>query len=287
MVYNSIFNTKPSKNNKQAFCLRVCELLDSIEFYENGYYYKDGKRMLNVMFRYNKCNMGYSSIDDLLQEANDEFVFIFKLKDQYDINDEEILVNIDIIANCLCGFSPMSDIYFGYEKQANDIIMLLMESMNQFLLALGYKFVFDGKECKMLIMQNEISIDLSSIDDKVLRDEIINYYDYRNYDNLKEKKKILLSLIGELESKKKDIADILGNNIADMFSNYANNFNLRHDNTNPNYKKYYNKTIADLNTDQLAKWYDYIFAFMINIFVSLENLKSVNINKGYIDIVEQ
>ena len=56
---------------------------------------------------------------------------------------------------------------------------------------------------------------------------------------------------------------------------------MRHDNINPEYKKYYNKTIAELEKNEILKWYDYIFVFMINTYINLDVLKKVNINGGY------
>ena len=91
----------------------------------------------------------------------------------------------------------------------------------------------------------------------------------------------MLILIGKLESIKKDIDKILGSKIADTFSNYANNLNLRHNNISESYKKYYNKAVADLNEEEIIKWYDYVFAFMINIYLSLDKIKDINVNGGF------
>lgn len=74
---------------------------------------------------------------------------------------------------------------------------------------------------------------------------------------------------------------MLGTKIADMFSNYANNLNLRHNNVSVDYKKYYNKSVAELNNEDILKWYDYVFAFMVNIYISIDKLKNININNGY------
>lgn len=99
--------------------------------------------------------------------------------------------------------------------------------------------------------------------------------------NLEEKRKIIVNLIGKLESRKNDISKVMGSKIADMFSNYANNFNLRHNNIDEDYKKYYNEKIAKMSKEEILEWWNYIFAFMINIYMSLDKLKDVNINDGY------
>ena len=149
------------------------------------------------------------------------------------------------------------------------------------MLGYGYVLRYDEEKEQFFIVENDIAIDLDEIDDMKLKSEIISYYDYKNVDDLEEKKKVIFSLISKLESRKNDISKIMGNKIADMFSNYANNFNLRHNNVDENYKKYYNKKIADMNEEEILKWWNYIFAFMINVYLNLNKLKDVNINDSY------
>lgn len=91
----------------------------------------------------------------------------------------------------------------------------------------------------------------------------------------------MLILIGNLESRKNDIEKLLGSKIADMFNNYVNNLNLRHNNISESYKKCYHKAVVDLSSEELAKWYDYIFAFMVNIYLSIDKVKDINVNGGY------
>lgn len=281
MAYKTIFDTKPKRENTRAFCKRITMLLNSIKFYIGRYIYNDGKKMLNEMFKHNKLNKGYANIDDLLFEANPTYKSVFDLCESGHINENVIFANIDIIANCLYSFKEKNNASFYNKEEAHETIMIIFEAMNQYLLSCGYKLILIDEESKFSIIENEIVIDINEIKDEQLKKEIINFYDYRNATDIKEKKKILLNLIGDLESRKKDISELLGNDIANMFSNYSNNFNLRHDNINPEYKKYYNKTIAELKKNEILKWYDYIFVFMINTYINLDVLKKVNINGGY------
>lgn len=283
MAYNTIFKVRPKKENKREFCKRIVNLLDEIRFVSDGYVYNDGKRMINDMFKYSKFNNGYDSINDLLNEADNNYFNIFELSEMNSliIDDEAILVNIDIIVNSLYEFKKNNDRYFYNEEKAVETINIIFSSISEYLLSAGFKLEYDRKKEQAFILDNEIAIDVSDIEDINLKSEILNFYSYKNANNIDEKKKILLILIGNLESKKSDISNVLGNRIAEMFSNYANNFNLRHNNIDVNYKKYYNKTIADLNNEELLKWYDFIFAFMINIYLNLNLLKDVNINNGY------
>lgn len=283
MAYKTIFDTKPKKENKNEFCKRLVRLLESIEFYSDHYVYNNGLKMLNIMFMNSKLNCGYANIDDLLSEADKPYANIFSLSDipSVDIDDEEILVNIDIITNCIVSFKGSNDCDFNDNFKAKQTIEIIFKAIREYLLCCGYKLIYDDDENRFFIIENEIAIDLEEIDDNKMKQEVINFYDYRIANDLDEKKKILLVLIGNLESRKNIIEAILGSNIASTFSNYANNFNLRHNNIEPSYKKYFNSSIANITKDELLKWYDYIFAFMINIYLSLDKLKDVNINNGY------
>lgn len=283
MAYKTIFGVKPKKENKKEFCRRIVNLLDDIAFCDKGYgVYKDGRRMLDVMFKYNKFNNGYISIDDILNEADNSYTNIFDIVEKKNIiNEEDILVNIDLIVNCLNNFVKTTDRHFYNENDAIENIAIIFKASKEYLLKLGYKLFYDENKSQFLIIENEIAIDIEEITEEKIRTEVENFYDYKNSNDIDEKKKIMLILIGNLESRKNDIANLVSSKIADTFSNYANNFNLRHNNISPNYKKYFNKEISELTEEEILKWYDYIFAFMLNIYLSLEKLKDVNINNGY------
>ena len=239
--------------------------------------------MLDFLFRHVAFNIGYTDIDDLLKEANNNYGNIFALCRQADedIWDNELLSNIEIIVNCFYSFENNEYGYGYYYKKEKALknIELLFNAIRAFLLSNGYKLV-EG-ENRLSIVENEIAIDIEDIEDEKIKSEIISFYDYKNANDIEEKKKIMLILIGKLESRKNDIEKLLGSKIADMFSNYANNLNLRHNNISESYKKYYNKAVADLSEEEIVKWYDYVFAFMINIYLSLDKVKNINVNGGF------
>lgn len=284
MSYTTIFKTKPKKENKNNFCNRICDLLSNISVVDNNdYIVLSGKKMIDYLFKYSSFNTGYVNIDDILKEANENYNNIFNLCKQTDNNiwDDELLANIEIIVNCFYNFknNVFRSGHFGDQETANRNIKILFDAIRAFLLSNGYKLVENNG--RLNLVENEIAVDIEEIENEKLRNEIISFYDYKNANDVEEKKKIMLILIGKLESRKNDIDKILGSRIADMFSNYANNLDLRHNNINEEYKKYYNKTVAELSNEEKIKWYDYVFAFMINIYLSIDKLKDININGGY------
>lgn len=285
MAYTTIFKVKPKKENKNRFCKRISNLLEDIQVVDiySGNRILNGKQMLDFLFRHVPFNIGYTDIDDLLKEANNNYENIFTLCGQVDedIWDNELLSNIEIIVNCFYSFEN-SEYEYGYyykKEKALKNIELLFNAIRAFLLESGYKLA--ESDDRLSIINNEIAIDIEDIEDEKLKNEITNFYDYKNANDIDEKKKIMLILIGKLESRKNDIERLLGAKIADMFSNYANNLNLRHNNVSESYKKYYNKTVADLSEEEIVKWYDYVFAFMVNIYLSLDKLKDINVNGGF------
>lgn len=279
MAYTSIFNTKPKKENANSFCQRIVELLNNIYFCEDNYVDNNGKKMLNCMFKYCNLNTGYSNIDDLIKEKSVKYRNIFELCNSAEIDQEELLINIDIIANCLFTFKPKSNRHFWNPVKAEEIILLIFKCIDQYLLSLGYRLKSENNQ--LFIIENEIAIDVNKIDDDKIREEVINFYDYKNAKNLEEKEKILMLLFKKLESKKNKISTIMGNSIASTLNNYANNIHIRHDNKTSSYKKCYNEKINDLTDEELLNWYNYIFVFTLNIYLNLEKLKDININGGY------
>ena len=283
MAYTTIFEVKPKKENKKEFCKRIVRLLNEIYFYNDGCIDSNGHRMLNIMFKYSKLNNGYADIDDLLNESNKNYENIFNLcyMSNDNIEIENVLANIDIVINCIYYFQKNAHRYFCHEADALKIIDVIFKAINQFLLSNGYKVEYNDENKQAFIVQNEIAINIKDIEDKKLKSNIISFYDYKNSNDIEEKKKILLILAGQLESQKKDIKDLFGTKIQEMLNNYVNNLNIRHNNIDKEYKKCYNKTIAELSDEEMLGWYDYNFAFMLNIYLNLKKLKKININNGY------
>lgn len=280
MSYKSVLDVTPKSTNKFDFCKRICTLLEGIKVSDN-YIIIYGEDMINHLLKISDFNNGFISITDLLHNFNNNYSSIFELsKFENDfISEEEVLANIDIVVNCLYDYSILKKCEFENENNAKVNIKLLFKTIDGYLLSSGYKLVEDNY--RLNIISNDVAIDVEEIKDEHIKDEIINYYDYKNLTNAIEKKKSMLILIDNLDARKTEIGNLMGTNISKTFSNYVNNINLRHNNTSKNDIKHYNPAVAKLSEEELCKWYDYIFVFLFNIYNNLDKLKDININGGY------
>ena len=142
MQYKTIFGRKPKKENKKEFCKRIVELLNNIEYISDSHIYSNGFYMINDMFRFSNLNNGYVDIDDLLNESDESFENIFDLcnSNNYEITEEEILINIDIIVNCLFNFKDNNNRYFYNKEKAFEIVDIIARAIKEYLLGYGYVF---------------------------------------------------------------------------------------------------------------------------------------------------
>ena len=282
MAYKTIFNIKPNSENKKGFCQRIVKLLGEFKLLADRSIYT-GKEMLDIVFMYSKFNNGFSGVDDLLNEADKSYSNIFYLSrcDNESIILENVLANIDIIINCMSNFNTTKERHFCEGNNIKETLEIMARAIKEFLLCNGYKLEFDKAKNQVFIVSNDIPVNVDEIKDAGIRTDVINYYDYKTAKDMDEKKKIIVNLASKLESRKDEISAVLGDKIADMFGNYANNFNLRHNNSVEKFKSKYKEQIGLLSNEELLNWWNYIFAFMLNIYMNLDKVKNVNINSGF------
>lgn len=81
-------------------------------------------------------------------------------------------------------------------------------------------------------------------------------YDHRELKgNLEKKKSMLVRMLGEIEPKRKELEKISKTLSSDLFF-IANNFNLRHNNTDPSNPGKYRPHIVEMSDAELEDWYD-------------------------------
>lgn len=282
MSYESIFNTKPKREDKEAFCKRITKLLNSI-YYDsgNGYIETGGLDLLNKIFIHSKFNKGYHDIDDLIKSYNSSYDTIFTLvgkKDCY-IDETNIIVNIEIIINCLTYHSLNDQDLYYYPGEAANTIKIIFDAVKEYLLACGYKVYKDNKNKILKIVPIEISVNVNELNDDIEKD-VLSYYDFKNQNNRVEKKRILRDIIDRLEPRRNEIKTKFGKHIDNAYGSFSNNFDIRHNNVtigDSNYKE----TIADLTDEEMIKWYDYMYSFMLNIYINIDKVRNVNIDNQF------
>lgn len=100
--------------------------------------------------------------------------------------------------------------------------------------------------------------------------KVLAYNHHSMEGDLESKKQILLAMANLLESKRKDLEEIDKKYSSDLF--YAfNNFNIRHNNTDPSGSKY-KKPIGDMTDEELEAWYDEVYQMCLLAFMRLENV---------------
>lgn len=276
MAYKSIFDIKVNGDNRQAFCERLVNLLSGDLFIVRGGCGYDGYSMLNILFKKCPFNPGYESIEDLLKERNTSYQTIESLVEfgGYTSNDDELLANIEIIINVLEYGQNHDDFY-----QKEEYVCLVYRAIENYLLSIGYKMIKSNG--RLAIVENDIKINIDEIKDNNLKEDILNYYDYKNENNVDEKRKILTNMLIKLDGKRANISRIFGSHLEQQLFCYANNFQLRHINIDPKVKKDYKETIADLSNNEYIEWYDFIYSLAINIYQKLDILKDVNISGNF------
>lgn len=285
MKYKSIFDTEQKKDNPQQFCTRIVTMLNSIEFrYKNGAaILKNGYLFINEIFKFSSFSDVFTSIEDILKAENMYYNDIFSISMGEElVDDYELFANIEIIANCIGTFrNDDSEIvkpidHFLY----NDIKKKIFRIMDHYLLFYGYKLIYNEHLEKFIIAESDIAINIDEIADISIQEEVLDFYNYRNKNNIKEKQKSLYFIFYALEHKTAEIKKILGNGIFTAFQTYANNIGIRHNNLEQSYK-HFSPAVAELKEDELIEWYDYIYAFAINIYMNIDKVKNININDKF------
>ena len=199
-----------------------------------------------------------------------------------DIDDTTILVNIDVIINCL-HYAKIHNIYSINDYGNNQKYMGLLDKViDKLLLELGYKIVEDDKTYRLMIVSNDIPINIDEIPTENIAEDVLNFYDYKNALNVVGKRKILTNLIIQLEPMRDKIEDVFGSGMEKALFTYGNSFYLRHCNVDKiNNKRYFKPTIAKLTDDEFIEWYDFIYPIALMVYSKIDKLKEVNIKNDF------
>lgn len=131
-------------------------------------------------------------------------------------------------------------------------IPLILEKMN---------YTYQNFEDKVIIVKRNADVD--SIVDKVplsLAKRLLEYNDFRNENDIKEKREVLKAIDLHIENSKKEISG-LDNKLYNAIGTVVNEMGVNHA---------INKKFQNLTEPELIKWYDKCFLMMIHSIRALE-----------------
>lgn len=122
----------------------------------------------------------------------------------------------------------------------------------------------------MIVEKNAVAIEVA---DKVpeLADIIIEYNHYLLKGDLNRKKELLKRIADALEPERKELNGI-NKSATDDFFFMVNNWNIRHNNCNPNDAKNYNPKFDSFSTAQKEECYDLVYEQGLALYVMKEQL---------------
>lgn len=153
--------------------------------------------------------------------------------------------------------------YYQYSPEfAADLILKIIESI-------GYEQV-KVDDVIIFVEKSPAATSVAEILPTELSYKIISYNHYSMKGDLEEKKATILQLANLLEAEREQLHNtnkILEN---DLFY-LLNNFNIRHNNTDPKLKGKYRKYVANMSNDELEQWYDETYQMCLLAFLEIEH----------------
>lgn len=254
MSYVSVYKRKVDLSDRDAFATRIFNLLCQ----NRNFVILD---LINKHFISDGIGYGFTSINDFVGQIDGLEAFdVFKNYKQVGnhISNDVIFVNIEIYVNV---------IHFLIDTYGYGQLYAVLKAFSDYLLWHGHK-IENLDDTTYVIVNSDLPITPEQIKSDEIKSDFLTYYGYLTSRDLHEKKKLLFAVAHELEAKKDDVLRILGKGIKNAIGFYSNQFHIRH----PNHEN-----IEGLTEDELETWYDYIYAFFINCYANLENLKEISI----------
>ena len=148
---------------------------------------------------------------------------------------------------------------------------MVYENCDLLIKSLGYTIYYDNGIIRLISKESDVISTIDTIDDKSISNLLVEYVDYRNKNNLKEKKRILCDIACYLEPRKSKIPqDDLKNTIFKLF----NRINIRHNNTECKERI---ELLEKANDEVLLDYYDRTFSLCLTAIRLIEFKKDKSI----------
>lgn len=200
-----------------------------------------------------------------LQEFDEENGFHFPDPSRDNPKIEDLVLLMEYFYNMLMGYMGSQNMFFYSEINTQ----FLMQHILSVCDAIGYKQV---TEDGFAVFVEKNAVATAVAESNLIPDDLsykfITYDHHSMCGDLEKKKSIIVRLASILEGKQAKLNQVSPTLKKDLFYIF-NNFNIRHNNCD-NQSKDYKPAIADMDKNELEKWYDETYQMCLLAFMELE-----------------
>lgn len=200
-----------------------------------------------------------------LQEFDEENGFNFPDPSKANPKFDDLILLMEYFYNMLTGY--MGANHFAFDNPIDT--QFLMQHILKVCEAIGYKQV--SEDGFTVFVEKDVVATAVAESDLIPDDlsyKLITYDHHSMRGNLEKKKAIIVRLASILEGKQAKLNQVSPTLKKDLFYIF-NNFNIRHNNCD-NQSKDYKPAIADMDKNELEKWYDETYQMCLLAFMELE-----------------
>lgn len=200
-----------------------------------------------------------------LQEFDEKNGFFFPNPAEKEPTIEDLVLLMEYFYNMLVSSQLMCVSFLG---RSLDTIFLI-QHIQMVANAIGYRRVTENG---LTVFVEKDAVVTAVAGSELIPDELsyrlITYDHYSMCGDLEKKKAIIVRLASILEGKQAKLNQVNPTLKKDLFYIF-NNFNVRHNNCDPQSKDY-KPAIADMDKNELEKWYDETYQMCLLAFMELE-----------------
>lgn len=201
-----------------------------------------------------------------IEEFNNMHGFSFE-KEPIDFNIDLLVSFCEYIYNVLVGYK--NTVHVGFMSQAINVEFYWTQIL-RVIEKIGYMQAFQDNFTIFVEKSPEaIAVSESKFIPDNLSYKLISYNHHSMRGQLDAKKATLLQLANLIESKRQELKRISPALEDDLFYIF-NNLNLRHNNIDSHFPKYYKSVVAKMTKDELESWYDECYQMCLLTFLEME-----------------
>lgn len=203
-----------------------------------------------------------------LQEFDEENGFNFPDPSQKSPEIDDLILLMEYFYNMLVGYMGLHNMPFYGEINTQ----FLMQHILTVSEAIGYKQESEGN-FTVFVEKNAVATAVAESDliPYDLSYKLITYDHHSMHGDLEAKKAVIIRLAGIIEGQRKKLHQVNQSLENDLFYIF-NNFNIRHNNCESQSKDY-KPAIANMDKNELEKWYDETYQMCLLALMELEQVE--------------